>query len=762
VAIHVLDICLVDDQRPGAPLPAAAERGYALNVIASSALLEKMGREHPEQLALLREKVQSEQIEVCGGSYLEREDALLPIESQVWNLAKGLSVAKDLLGSDIRVYARKRSGAHPQLPVLLGSVGLQRALLLAFDEAVLPTYQVTVVNWPTPDGKQIEAFARTPYPADNSQTYFHLAHYLYQTIRQDHSATLALVHTGSPAMPWYEDWLELCRFGSIVGQWTTFSHYFNDVLAGEHASSLAADEFQSDYLSQRTAAHLEAPVSWFARQVRLRRRLDTVWSLAAIHRALAGRNDPLRLNGRLAQLEDALESGVRKGDLRKGDSPLEVRGTVPFAEPPSSDGADDMASELALVEKEVIQTLADRLLSQASANTPGYLVLNPCSFARRVALELDDGTIPLPITGPVKACQLDGAKLRLVVEVPALGFAWVPKAGPVGTPPPAMRLRLADNRCVRNEFFEAEIDQETGGLRALRDHRARNNRIGQRLVFNPGGTARATSVTVTSAGPSLGEIVTEGGVLGEQGQVLAKFRQRFRAWLGRPILDVRIEIYPEQPPAGYPWHAYYGARFAWRDERATLLRGVNGMGYITTQTRPQTPDYLEVRMSRQSTVIFPAGLPFHQRHENRMVDIILVPEGEKCHTFDLALGLDREHPVQTALGLVTPVPMLPTTKGPPHVGSAGWLFHLDATNLLLTSLRPVAKDPGGSADAVLVRMLECGAYGGQADLRCPRDPRRAVLLDVRGEHLLDAGIQGDAASFEVMPGDLVNLQVDFS
>ena len=41
---------------------------------------------------------------------------------------------------------------------------------------------------------------------------------------------------------------------------------------------------------------------------------------------------------------------------------------------------------------------------------------------------------------------------------------------------------------------------------------------------------------------------------------------------------MRIEIFPEHQPRGYPWHAYYGARFAWRDERCTLLRGVNGMG----------------------------------------------------------------------------------------------------------------------------------------------------------------------------------------
>jgi hypothetical protein len=144
-----------------------------------------------------------------------------------------------------------------------------------------------------------------------------------------------------------------------------------------------------------------------------------------------------------------------------------------------------------------------------------------------------------------------------------------------------------------------------------------------------------------------------------------------------------------------------------------------------------------------------------------MLDVILLPEGEKCRAFDLALALDREHPMQTALGMVTPPVLVPTAKGPPHVGAAGWLFHLDATNLLLTGLRPVARGEKGFADAVTVRLLECGAYGGQADLRCPRDPRRALLVDAQGENSVEATTQGDAASFEVLPGDLVNLLVEW-
>jgi hypothetical protein len=227
--------------------------------------------------------------------------------------------------------------------------------------------------------------------------------------------------------------------------------------------------------------------------------------------------------------------------------------------------------------------------------------------------------------------------------------------------------------------------------------------------------------------------------------------------LGRPVLELRIEISPQHPPQGYPWHAYYGARFAWRDERATLVRGVNGTSYVTTHTRPETPDYLEIRSGRHSTVLFPGGLPFHQRHGARMLDMMLIPEGEGEQGFEIGLGLDRDYPMLTAVGMITPVPVLPVAKGPPHVGAAGWLFHLDAPNLLLSSFRPAAD----GADAVIARFLECTGHTSQVGFRCARDPRRAMLTDAEGTVQLEANLNGDTAVFDVVAGDLVHLRVEF-
>jgi hypothetical protein len=750
VTLHVIDLWLFDGTDLDAAWPAAFEKGLPLNVVAAAALLERLGRERPDRLAALRERVAGSLVEVCGGPYVEREDVLLPVESQLWNLLKGQQVYRALLGQEVTVFGRKRFAAHPQLPLFLQNAGISRALFVAFDEAVLPSYRSLVVNLPSPDGKQVESFTHAPLAADSPQTFFHLAHHLHRTIMQDHAATIALVHKSKPAGPWYNDWLELTRLAPVLGRWTTLTGYLNEVLSGEYVSAPGADEFHGDYLAEREEgvrgqglgvrdqesgvrgqeSRDRGPVSGMARHVRDRRYLDAAWTFTALQRGLTGRRtaDEEAFERELSELEDRSES-------RKDVDPEALAGAMSRA----------------------AEGLAGRLIAGGKENNPGILVLNPCSFTRRVVVEMAGGSGPLPGGGPVKAAQLDGTTVRLVVEVPGLGFAWVPRTAEPGSTRPTARMRLADERGVRNEFFEAEIDPATGGLRVLRDQRTRVGRLGQQLVYNPGSTLRVKSVQVTSTGPALGEIVTEGELLDAHNTVLAHFRQRFRAWLGRPVLDLRIEIEPVYPPQGYPWHAYYGARFAWRDERMALLRGVNGTACLTSHTRPETPDFLELRQGRQNTVILPGGLPFHQRHGGRMLDVVLVTEGETARTFDLAVGLDREHPMQTAVGMVTPVAVVPTTKGPPHVGATGWLFHLDAPNLLLTNLRPGAD----GTDAVTARLLECASHTGPAELRCVRDPVRATLTDARGMPIMDAETRGDAVLLEVTGGDLVQVRVEF-
>ena len=598
------------------------------------------------------------------------------------------------------------------------------------------------MNWPSPDGKAIDAFTRMPLNAAQSQTFFNLVYNLHQSIGQDSAPTLALIHRGETPFAMYEDWLALSQLAPVFGQWTTFSRYFSDAMAGEYTGPASGDDFFSDYLEQRINAHRPDPLSAFPRQARLRRKIDNVSTLAAMFRVL----------NTTPPTEEERES-IRK--LKNLEDHFETEGLDAI---PGSENSEQK-QELDALETHWTRRLADRLQVRSAENQPGYLMVNTCSFPRRVALELEQFGGPIPIEGPVKAGQFEGDHAKLVVEIPALGFAWIPK-GNSRNSAPRSRLRMADGMVIRNEFLEAEVDPITGGLKGIRDTKTMVNRLGQQLIYNPGSRMEAKAVQVTNNGTALGEIVSEGTIFNEQNEELANFRQRFRIWLSRPVLEMRIEIQPSHLPTGYPWHAYYGARFAWRDERTALLRGMNGSGIVTHHTRPQSPDYLEMRLGRSNVAIFPGGLPFHQRQGSRMLDVLLITEAEQGRVFDLTLAIDRENLMQTATGIVTHTPIVPTTKGAPHIGPSGWLFHIDSPNLLLTSLRPYEL-AGGASRAIVAQLLETTSYAGNAKFQCVRDPVKGTILDGSGMGLVELTVTGDAVSVDFSGGDLVRVQIDF-
>jgi hypothetical protein len=739
VSIHLLDVWHLTEDRLDAPPPAALAAGTALNLMATGRTLERLAEQYPERAAELRAKldeaIQPPVLEVIGGVYREREDALLPVESQLWNLRHGRAAARAALGANVEVLARQRSANHPQVPAWVQATGLRRALLTSFDGAVTPNHRATVVNWSSPDGKAIDAFTRLPAAAHKAETFFNLVYTLHQSIGQDAAPTVAVIHQGEPANPVYEDWLALSKLGPVLGEWTTFSRYFSDALAGEYVGAANPDDFFADYLEERTKAHRPDPVSAFAVQARARRRLDAAWTFAAVYRCLGAAGPTDEDNALIEQ-------------LKRAEDAEEANGLDPVpGEAASGPG----------VENPWARKLADRLQIRAADHQPGFLLLNPCAFTRRVALELDGVSGPLVVEGPLKAAQFDADKARVVAEVPPLGFAWVPSKGPAGLPAPKPRIRMADGNTVRNEYFEAEVDPATGGIKAFRDTKTRVPRVGMQLVYNPGSRAEGTSVKVTHNGAALGEIVSEGVIFSEQNEELAVFRLRLRAWLTRPVLDVRIEIEPRHAPTGYPWHAYYAARFAWRDERSAVLRGVNGLAMQTTHTRPVSPDFVEVKLGRPGTTILTGGLPFHQRQGQRMLDVILVPEGEQAKVFDLGLALDRDYPMQAAVGMISPLAVVPTTKGPPHIGPTGWLFHVDSPNLLLLNLKPAAD---GSREFIATFLETSGLHGGSAELRCVRDPVSASYVDGDDQPTTGLTVIGDAVRLEYAAGELVRVKVD--
>ena len=208
------------------------------------------------------------------------------------------------------------------------------------------------------------------------------------------------------------------------------------------------------------------------------------------------------------------------------------------------------------------------------------MLLNPCAFTRRVTLELDGQPGPVAVEGPVKASQFDAGKSRLVVELPPLGYAWVPRGSP-STPVPKQRIKMAEPLIVRNEFFEAEIDPATGGLRSFRDLRTRTNHLAAQVVFNPGSRMEARDIRMTVNGSALGELVAESVLLDTANEELATVRQRFaRGSVGRCLI------------------------FGWRSSRKSRLRVIRGIPIMPsawpggTNDPPWREEYVGQRTQR--------------------------------------------------------------------------------------------------------------------------------------------------------------------
>jgi hypothetical protein len=177
--VQFVDFAMPKADTLGEPWPHTLTSGLPSAVIASGEMLEKLAKDHPERFAELKAKAGGETptTDLCVGAYTERDDSLMPPESQWWNLAAARTCVHALFGVWPSVYARTRSAFHPHLPGWLLHTGFTHAVMVSFDGAMTPARNAVVVNWASADGKAVNAFAREPLSAADPLTFFNLVYH---------------------------------------------------------------------------------------------------------------------------------------------------------------------------------------------------------------------------------------------------------------------------------------------------------------------------------------------------------------------------------------------------------------------------------------------------------------------------------------------------------------------------------------------------------------------------------------------------------
>jgi len=735
VDARLLDLTLVAPTTLGESLCAELADKQPRNLLVSGDTIEEMARHEPETLKTLKQALAAGTASLLGGEPTEIPLPLLGPEEIGQHLSRGLAAYERHLSCRPTVFGRRRFGLTPVLPQILERLGFVGAYHCTLDDGRFPTSDRSRIRWEGLDGTAIEALGSLPLDAGRAESFLQIAETLSDTLSLDYTSTVVLAHWPGKASPWYDDLRRIATYGSVVGEFVTINDYFEQTGYAGLDCHHNPDDYRSPYLSQDAAAR--DPISRWVRYFRRRAMLDAGDTLRVLTAMLGtskpseDANDPL-----VAAVEDAIEA--------------------------DEDDHTALDGRLADWQKTSLADFTQSITGAAASTQRGCLVVNPRGFAGQACL-----------------CPSSAVSRPTLVEVPAMGFAWIDpdtpepsrmleQRGRSGTrrtkePPP-----LAEQNVLRNEFCEIRFDPHTGAIRSLVDYHSRDPRLAQQIALRiPHGGApgdetnytimAADEIVATSAGPVLGEMVCRGRLMDREGRRVAGYQQTTRLWRGSRVAEIQIELDVDHPPGTRPWDSYYAVRFAWKNEAVNLYRGVSLASVPTEQTRIESPHFIDLRRDKQRTTLLCGGLPYHRRFGLRKLDTLLVVHGETARSFRLGIGVDVPNPTAAALGFVAPPLVLP--EAPPPPSPTGWLFHLNCRNVLATRWEPL---PDDGKMGFRVRLLETDGRGVRLGLRCYRAVASARKVNLDDVPSVDLEVENDRVSVPIGPHRWIDVEVRFA
>ena len=212
---------------------------------------------------------------------------------------------------------------------------------------------------------------------------------------------------------------------------------------------------------------------------------------------------------------------------------------------------------------------------------------------------------------------------------------------------------------------------------------------------------------------------------------------------------------------GNPWMTYIACRFAWDNEMAAVSRSVLGQACGFRGERFESPDFIEVADEDQRLLIVPHGRPYHRRSGNRMIDSLMVVEGEPERHFTFTLEFDQSWPMRSVRDLL----QLPVIHPGAAVGSAsGWILGVSSKNVQLGRVRcaeqPAESDSEQRPSLVLL-LQETEGRRADCSIRTARQVTAARQRQPDGQTIQLLDISESGAIVEFRPFEIKEVELTF-
>ena len=705
---YLVDLTLLADTTLGENLHTAISSGCPTNVLSNVHLLERMQERYPETLQALREKVQRGEIGLAGGTI---DDAtaldLMTLASAVDYLREARDRYVELLGKPPSAFGRFTGGLPGDLPVLLGQLDYEGAIFADFASGSNVSQDEAKLMWQSGDA-EVQAICSTPLDASDPNTFLDLGPRLGEAIDAGQIATAMLVHWPGDECFAYNDLRRVAGWGLALGKFQSLDQYFDESERPYHSFSPGAGTDGGDWLDQIVAAKTIDPLSIQASQSRSQIRLETASAIAEL---------------------TAIAGGTPSNDSRPT---IEAASTA-------------MAAALGI-------TVSEHGTARA--------IINPHSTAKRRHVVV--GGHPPDRGGHVYAGLATDDGSVAIIDTPACGFA---VANP-GNRPARKKLfsrdkLLASGEGLRNDFFEATLNEDTGGILSVHTTDNRSNRFSWQLVFaSPDASGdkcssmRLVRSRIAKATTSHGSICNDVEILNAAGSVVAEACLTYCLELGSRFLHIGIEIDPHCEFSDSPWHSYFGGRVAWAMEAAVPHLIVRDQIVKAAGRRLISPGGVWIDEAGPSMLVLADAMPAHRRIGRNMLDTLLIVEGERTRQFQLAYGFDVPTPVAASRAAVAPPAVLPCDV--PTTADSGWLFHVDAPGVIATDWKSTNTN---QQPELTVRLIETRGKSTKATLHAFRDIQVAAMVDHRGEVVRELEPSGDTVLVQLAEHQIATIRL---
>jgi alpha-mannosidase len=305
--------------------------------------------------------------------------------------------------------------------------------------------------------------------------------------------------------------------------------------------------------------------------------------------------------------------------------------------------------------------------------------------------------------------------------------------------------RLSQQACYRYEREQTLPDDGSGEPR--KSAYAVSQLISHRILHN--GTVFASIETVMQLHSPV-----DYSVLATVRQITSVDRVQPRIHIQLTFEEIKVKV------KGNPWLTYFGARFAWENEAAAISRAVLGQVAGFRGERFESPDYVEICDMDHRVAIMTHGRPYHRRSGPRMLDSMLIVEGESARTFEFTMDFEQPFPLRSALDVITP-PMVQHTVGEiPSAVSSSWVLGVSSKNVELVEVRCV---PGSAEKSASMRLLlsETDGSSTQCLLKTARRPTAAFMVNAEQTEKVSLDVTDQGVAISLNPFQIRGVELVF-